>query len=295
MSLKNKLVDYLTDNAQPLNKIYEDFPNEVQSTIRGRLNANLNNCFKRIGKGIYLATEGDTKAVIIEGDAWEEIKNLEDNSIDCIITDSGYTCLNKHYSIGTTRKRNKEKYIGFETKDIDRELFEEMLRVLVPGGHFFSFLPTDAKDTLEYNNNFINVALETGFEFNKRAIWDKQVMGMGYNLRNRHEQIIFLSKGKRRKPIDLSITDVLSHKRIPSKKRIHIAQKPNELIEDLVKFSTLEGEVILDLFAGSLVLAEVGLKTKRNTISIEIDKKMIGKSINERHLKDKDLIIGGKK
>jgi hypothetical protein len=38
-------------------------------------------------------------------------------------------------------------------------------------------------------------------------------MGMGYNGRNQYENILFLSKGKRHKPYDLSIRDVLSHKR----------------------------------------------------------------------------------
>jgi len=283
-TLTNKLSEFLVDNAQPLREIYRNFPDETQTTIRGRLNENLNRCFKRLSKGIYISTIGDSRAVIIQGDAWEEVKNIESDSIDCIITDSPYTCLDKHYKTGTTRKRNLNKSVGFETKDMDKELLKEMHRILKTGGHFFSFLPVDAKDTLSQNNNFIEMSMKTGFEFNKRAIWDKQVIGMGYNLRNRHEQIIFLSKGKRRKPCNFCIPDVLSHKRIPAHKRINVAQKPNELIEDLVKFATLENEIILDLFAGSLVLAEVGHKLNRNTISFEKDGEMVEKSIKAREL-----------
>jgi len=279
-SLKEKLVDYLTDNPQPLKEIYSEFSDETETTIRGRLNENLDRCFKRIKRGIYLAVDGDTKALIIQGDAWEEIKEIETNSVDAIITDSPYSCLNKHLATGTTRKKNNEW--SFETKDIDMKLLKEMFRVLKIGGHFFSFLPPDSKDTLEYNNNFIDMAQVAGFEFNKRWIWDKVVIGMGYNGRNRHEQIIFLSKGKRRKPFDLSIPDVLTHKRIHAKKRIHEAEKPVELIMDIIKFCSQKNDVILDPFAGSLTTAKAGLRLGRHTISIELDRESIKRAITQR-------------
>lgn len=281
-TLTKKLTEYLIDNAQSLSSIYKEFSEEQKSTIRGRLNESIDNAFVRLGKGLYISKQGDSTALIINGDAWEEIKKIESNSIDCIITDSGYTCLNKQCEIGTTRK--KDNHIGFDTKDIDSTLLDQMYRVMKVGAHFFSFLPADAKDTLDYNNNFIRISLESGFEFNKRAIWNKEVFGMGYNLRNQHEQIIFLSKGKRRMPCDRSIPDVLSHKRIYAKHRIHVAQKPDSLIEDLIKFATLEGEFILDLFAGSLSLVSACKNTGRNCVSIESDKDMIEKSIKARGL-----------
>ena len=207
------------------------------------------------------------------------MKDFDDNSIDAIITDSGYTCLNKHYKIGSTRKRNVNKHIGFETKDIDKDMLTEMFRILKQGGHFFSFLPADGADTLDYNNNFIKMAQSNGFVFNKRFIWDKMVIGMGYNGRNRHEQIMFLSKGKRHMPYDLSIPDVLTHKRIYSGKRIHDAEKPVELIMDLIKFCSKEGDVILDPFGGSMATARAGLRLNRNTICVDIDPEMISKAI----------------
>jgi hypothetical protein len=107
MGLKTKLMDFLEDNPQPLPKIYQEFKEEKPTTIRGRLNENIGKCFKRIQKGVYLAVRGEARAIIIEGDAWEEMKEIEDSTIDTIITDSPYTCLNEHYH-GTTRQRNRE-------------------------------------------------------------------------------------------------------------------------------------------------------------------------------------------
>ncbi|MCK4544161.1 site-specific DNA-methyltransferase, partial [candidate division WOR-3 bacterium] len=253
-----------------------------ETTIRGRLNENIGKAFKRITRGVYIAQRGNAQALIIEGDAWEKIRDIESSSMDTIITDSPYTCLNKHLATGTTRK-TKNKWT-FKTKDIDRELMSEFIRVLKPSGHFFCFLPADSENTLKYNNDMITIALHVGFKFNKRWIWDKVCIGMGYNGRNRYEQIIFFSKGKRRKPFDLSIPDVLTHKRIHSSKRIHEAEKPIELIEDILKFSNQEGDIVLDTFAGSLTLAEAGLRRGINTVSIELDHLIITKSISERNL-----------
>lgn len=193
-SLKTRLIDFLVDNPKELGEIYNEFSGEKQTTIRGRLNEGVGKSFKRVSKGVYIATNGDTRAIIIEGDAWEKIKDIESNSVDTIITDSPYSCLNHHLATGTTRKKNNEW--SFKTKDIDETLLKDMIRVLKPNGHFFSFLPVDAVDTLDYNNKFITMARGIGFTFNKRWIWNKVSMGLGYNGRNSYEQIMFMSKGQ---------------------------------------------------------------------------------------------------
>jgi hypothetical protein len=61
-TLVDKLVDLLDNNPLPLPEIYGKIPEEKPSTIRGRLNENTRRCFKRIGRGIYLSENGDTKA-----------------------------------------------------------------------------------------------------------------------------------------------------------------------------------------------------------------------------------------
>lgn len=279
MSLKDKLVEFLMNEPKHLQQIYAAFPNQHQHSIRARIYENLDVAFKRIAEGIYLAIDGDTKALIIQGDSWKVLEQFEDNSVDAIITDPGYTCLNKHYEVGSTRQRNLNKSIGFVTKDVDKDLLTQMFRILKPSGHFFCFAAADAADTLDYNNNFLKMALNTGFTFNKRFIWNKMQMGMGYNGRNTYEQIFFLSKGKRHKPHSLSVKDVLSHMRVHAKKRRHDAEKPITLLQEILRFACKKGDVALDPFGGSMSLAYAGLLEGVHTISVEIDPDAIENSI----------------
>lgn len=278
MALKDRLADFCTD-PKHLQEMYQAFPDYAPHSIRGRLNENIDKAFKRISKGVYMATNGNAKALIVEGDSWAEIKKLHDSTIDTIITDSGYTVLNKFVATGTTR--HKTNKWDFATKDIDEELLTEMNRVLKPGGHAFFFLPSDSGDTLQYNDNFIRMARREGFQFNKRFIWDKMCIGMGYNGRCKYEQILFFSKGRRHKPYDLAVPDLLTHKRISPKQRVHEAEKPVELIKDLLRFSTRENEICLDPFAGSFSTAKACLEMNINAVGFDINPEYIEHAVRE--------------
>lgn len=287
ISLKEKLVGFLTENPSSLDSIYNKFDEEKKSTIRGRLNENINKCFKRISKGVYLSQVGEAQALIVEGDSWKEIKKFPDNSVDTIFADSPYDCLNKHLATGTTRKKTNEW--SFETRNVDEKLLKEIFRVLKPNGHFFNFLPCDSKDTYDYNSNFVKIAREAGFEFNKAFIWDKVYFGMGYSGRNRYEQIMFMSKGKRRMPHNKSIADVLPHKRLKPSEKINEAQKPVELLLDLIKFSCISGDLAVDLFGGSFPVAKACLEYGVHSVSIEKDKKMVSRGMESINLKKVEL------
>lgn len=266
MSLKDELQAYL-NNPKTLTECYEQFPVTPQHSIRARLNENVGKCFRRITKGVYIAVNGDTQALIIEGDSWEQIKDIQDNSIDFIITDSPQSTANRWVAMGTTRK--KTNALSYETKDLDAEMYNELYRVLKQEGHLFLFFNVDTEHTIDYNNNQMYLARKQGFIFNKRFIWNKEIIGMGYNGRCQYEQIFFLSKGKRHMPYDLSIPDLLSYKRKSAQNRIHEAEKPVELIQDLIKIAGKPGDIGLDVFAGSFNFIEACFKQGCHAITID--------------------------
>ena len=57
---------------------------------------------------------------------------------------------------------------------------------------------------------------------------------------------------------------------VPKKNRIHQSELPVGLCEDILKFVTYVGEVVLDSFSGSGAIGEAALNLKRNCILIEI-------------------------
>ena len=271
------------ESANTLQVIYQNFEDELPSTIRGRLNENIGKCFQRVERGVYIAHTGDNQALIINADTWETMPTFPDNTFDGLIFDPPYPALDKQMQTGTTRARNRKGGWDFETRDLDEEILREFYRVLKPGGHMFIFMPaagaTSYGDTAEYNENQRQLTMKAGFRYNKTWIWDKVHIGMGYYGRPRHELIFFYSKGKpnnlggfSRKPNPQHyIHDILRATRPSSRKKKHQTEKPIEILADILQFSTDEGDLVLDPFAGGLGLAEACLKTGRNAVCIELD------------------------
>lgn len=181
------------------------------------------------------------------------ISELESNSADMIFTDPPYWTLNKWRNVGTTTRlggnSDKDKQTGwFDTIDSEDlwQLMLEMFRVLKKDRH--AFIMCDGQ-TLKW---VLGYAEEAGFNYYKPLVWDKVSLGMGYHLRNRHEFIVMLDKGKNRKPKSLSIPDIIT---VPMIKGGYPTEKPQGLIDIFVEQFTEENELVIDPFFGSGVVA----------------------------------------
>ena len=76
----------------------------------------------------------------------------------------------------------------------------------------------------------IEVLEAWGFEYKTNAIWDKEVIGMGYYFRNQHELILVGTKGKMQAPIETKYSSIIKSQ------RTNHSQKPEivyEIIENL--------------------------------------------------------------
>ena len=126
-----------------------------------------------------------TKATIIHGDCLEELKKLEDNSVDAVITDPPYGLSNtkpqqvadvlKAWVTGDTASVPAKRG-GFMGKDWDSfvpppAVWEECMRVLKPGGHMAVFAGARTQDLMGLS---IRLA---GFEIRDTLGW---VYGSGF-------------------------------------------------------------------------------------------------------------------
>lgn len=250
-----------------LQDLYAHLPATGPHVLRAKIYKNLGRKFRRVGKGIYIAIANEATCVVVERDAWEALKEIPSRSVDAIVTDPPYPWLSKILDIHTTTRRRMRW--GFEKREIDRELGLELYRVLKDGAHAFFFVPSETAVTRPHIEGFIRLLEGCGFIFNKRFIWDRLRMGMGYNGRCRHEGILFMSRGVRRKPCDLSVPDVIAVKAPDPRLRRHATEKPVGLLERLIAFSTRAGELVLDCFAGALGTGRAALNLGRNAILIE--------------------------
>lgn len=259
--------------------LYAHLPDRLPHSIRAQVYKNLGKHFTRIGKGLYVAVQGDAACVVLQGDATAALREVPSSSIDALVTDPPYPWLQELLDIHTTT-RPRMRW-AFERKDIDRELGLEIHRVLKAGAHAFFFVPAETATTRPHIEAFISLLEGCGFQFNKRFIWDRLRLGMGYNGRCRYEGILFMSKGIRRKPCDLAVPDVLAFKAPYPTKRLHPCEKPQGLMEKLISFATKTGETIMDCFAGSLVAGRAALALGRHALLVEKDERVLARCLGE--------------
>lgn len=195
---------------------------------------------------------------VFESDALAWLRSLPSDSVDLVVTDPPYSSLEKHRKRGTTTRLSLSKASSntwFET--IPNEAFPALLveiyRVLRPDGHFYLFCDAETMFVVK------PYAEAVGFRFWKPIVWNKMRIGMGYHYRAKYEFILFFEKGKR-KLNDLSIPDILD---VPRIHRGYPTEKPADLMEILIRQSTVEGETVLDPFMGSGSVGVAALRIGR--------------------------------
>jgi len=207
---------------------------------------------------------------LYQGDCLDKIEEIPEGSVDCVVTDPPYGIEWNTGSRSSVRElRENWSYEG-DNDDIYPllyRLFEKMQPKLKEDVHLYIFtswktwhklLPV-VDEFFEVKNMLIYLHyLSTGGSF--------------YQYRNGASIVMFASKGRRKLQGDRwNYFDVRGEKR--KEENYHPAQKSVSFCEELISNSTVEGETVLDPFAGSgstLVAAE---QLDRSWIGIELEDK----------------------
>jgi len=223
--------------------------------------------------------------------ALEGLRELEDGSVDLVITDPPYDTLEKWRDMGTTTRLKKSKQSSnqwFPTLPPEEleKVFAECFRVLKNGTHLYVMCDEETGDNLKPMLRGI------GFNMRKSLIWHKVgklkavvcpqcgthvldmhtpgTPGMGYPYRSQWEMILLAQKGKRKPPKDRSVRNVLPVPWI-KRKDAYPTQKPVDLIKVLIKQSSEEGELVLDPFAGSGSCGEAAFYLNREFLGFDVE------------------------
>lgn len=242
---------------------------------------------------------------VVQGDVYQELKELPDRCIDLIVVDPPYN-LHKFDYGNLSDFQKQSKY-----EDWCRIWIKELVRILKLTGSLYcwsshqqvGFLQTEFNKILIYQN---------------MIIW--KVQGQRYrrekNFSNKYELCLFYTKSnnyifnKEKYHIPLGVEQLLNsksmvksnpfykknkqkavsyYKRLIAQGRMvtniwddidarkshitnHLNEKPVKLIDRCILMSSKEDDLVLDCFAGSFTTAVSCEKNKRKWINIELEK-----------------------
>lgn len=192
-------------------------------------------------------------------DCIEGMKLLNDESIDCIITDPPYGDNIGYGRLGKVIVNNDNPLLNCQM------LFEAQ-RVLKNDKTVYNF--TNWKH-YPFLTEFI--LRYTCFNIRMMIVLNKNRFGLGYGFRNKHELILVLEKGEPK----YNLTDfptVLPFDVPEQDEFTHPHKKPEDIMRLLVKHSTVEGDLVLDCFVGSGSSMVACKQLCRHFIGFEIDK-----------------------
>lgn len=226
---------------------------------------------------------------IIQGDCVSEMQHLDSESVDLIIADPPYN-VGKNYG-NNTDNMSFDDYLDFSERWLSA-----CHRVLKPGGTMYVFAGVKY---ISYVFQILEVELKMNF-INWISWHYTQGIGKTKGFSPRHDDILMFSKSSKYK-FNLDAVRVpqkyyrkvnnmrgsnpgdvweMSHIHYCQKNRQqHPTQKPEAVIERMVKASSDENDVVLDPFGGSGTTARVCQQLKRDCISIELNEQYVSMAL----------------
>ncbi|MDR0986847.1 MAG: methyltransferase [Ruminococcus sp.] len=262
--------------------------------------------------------DGNYTDCIFNGDAYEIMEQLPDNSVDLIIADPPYN-LSKRYAERSFHKMKRQHY-----KDLAETFMKSAKRVLRPNGSIY--ICCDWHDSVD-----VSEALDNHFSIKTRITWQREKgRGCSANWKNCMEDIWFavsnpkdyvfnLDAVKQRrsviapykadgKPKDWVETEIgrfrdtcpsnfwddisIPYWSMPENTE-HPTQKPEKLAAKLILASSNPGGVVLDPFLGSGTTAVTAKKLGRHFIGIELQARYSAIAAKRVELAETDKSIQG--
>lgn len=222
---------------------------------------------------------------LICGDCIKELKTFDSDSIDLLLTDPPFGNEVIASSMGRERGTVQSYTVDLahtdnltvsELKGLLQPWAHEVHRVLKPGSHFYVFFEMENLSTLT------RCLLDAGLEIEWPVlVWNKGRSTSpfkGYSYSPCYEIIVFGYKPPRTKMLHDSMTSLLSFSSMHSTIKIHAFEKPQDLLQTLIRQSTQENDLVLDTFCGSGSTVRAALTLRRRAIGIDSNQEHITKA-----------------
>lgn len=234
-------------------------------------------------------------SMAILGDCLMVLKTMKSNSVNLIFADAPY-------NIGKDFGNNSDKWESVQTYvDWCKEWIDECLRILRDDGSMYLMTATQHMPYLDiYVSEHYNVLCRIVWTYDSSGVQSKKIYGSLYEpilmvnksakskyIFNQKDILVEAKTGAKRKLIDYrkDPPQPYSNEKVPgnvwefSRVRFkmdeyenHPTQKPEFLLERIIKASSNAGDVVLDPFAGSFTTSAVAVKLGRIAVGIDINK-----------------------
>jgi len=201
-------------------------------------------------------------------DCMDGFKEINNQSIDLIVTDPPYFLPASHY--GVTLRLNGVKQFSRNFADLGilehffKDVFKEFKRTIKETGRIYIFCDGQSYPLFYYYLYLFCKSV-------RPLIWDKKTSINGYSWRHQHEIIIFAEMPKA-KPVPTGDGDIIRMSAVKVNERKHPTEKPVELISLLINKSSEEKDIIFDPFSGSGSILISAKQLNRNFIGFEKSK-----------------------
>lgn len=219
---------------------------------------------------------------IRRGDCLQILPQLESGLADLIFTDPPFGI---GADSGGFRQRTVHHHNYEDTPENARAIAQALVldgfRIAKPMANLFIFCDIDLFQTLK------EMAGRVGWvPFRTPIIWRKSMSeGMapwqGKGFRRTYEMLFWATKGQR--GLITSPVDVLDEDRVGRSKRTHAAEKPIDLLKQIIECSTLPGDFVLDPCCGSGSTLVAAKQTKRTGLGIEMDETFYNTAMSNVH------------
>jgi ParB family chromosome partitioning protein len=237
------------------------------------------------------SSDATTSSVQLLNERCEDfLPTVADESVDLIVTDPpfgididlmdwarsnvGETGKSVTYEDGTSKREMFGVWAGPVVVPAVEFAIPHFARILKPGAHLYLFCAADSFHPYAEMLTKVGMCVRP-----KPLVWVKDhaaPTSYEWKYASRYECIIFAHKGKAGRVLAKPASDVLEY--ATPHQRIHPVERPTDLIKFLIEQSSSEGDLVLDVFAGSCVVARAAMLLKRRVICVESDEDMLEKA-----------------
>lgn len=251
--------------------------------------------------------------IAILGNSLEIMNSMKSNSIDLIFADEPYN-IGKDFGNNHDHWENITEYINWNKKWIS-----ECMRILADNGTFYLMTATQFMP-------FIDVFIQENYNVLSRIVWNYDSSGVQSRkmFGSLYEPILMCTKSASSK-FTFNSNDILVEAKTGSTRKLidyrknpprpyntqkvpgnvwsfprvryrmeeyenHPTQKPEALLERIIKASSNENDIVFDPFAGSFTTGAVARKLNRQSISIDLNEEYF--KIGLRRLNISDMYKG---